>query len=62
MSRRLNFAPEHGKYPLPELLTLSVSKPVDRFTNFDHLLVGQILEELKRVKRAHGDRRRKWDS
>lgn len=39
------------KHPLIELTTITITKPVDQFTNFDHLLVGQLLEEMSRVKR-----------
>ena len=42
----------HNQYPIAELLTLRITKPVDKFTNWEHLLVGEVLEELKRVQRS----------
>lgn len=42
---------EPGRYPLPELAHITVTKPTDQMTSFDHLVVGQLLEEFKRIKR-----------
>lgn len=42
---------EPGRYPLPELITLKFTKPADQMTPFEHLFVGQLLEELRRIKR-----------
>lgn len=41
-----------NRHPLPELLTLRVTKPTSQFTPFEHLLVGDVLEQFKRIKRA----------
>lgn len=43
-----------NRYPLPELTTLTVTKSPSDFTNFEHLFVGQLLEEFGRIKRAKG--------
>lgn len=40
-----------GRYPIAELMHITVTKPVDKFTTWEHLLVGRLLEELARVKR-----------
>lgn len=41
----------HNQYPIAELMVLTVTKPVEAFTNWEHLLIGKVLEELKRVQR-----------
>ncbi len=41
-----------NRHPLPELLTLTVKKSPDDFTPFEHLLVGDVLEAFRRIKRS----------
>jgi hypothetical protein len=43
---------EPGQYPLPELTTIRLTKPADQLNSFEHLLVAQLLEEFKRIKRS----------
>lgn len=43
-----------GRYPIAELMHITITKPVDQFTTWEHLLVGKLLEELARVKRQSG--------
>lgn len=40
-----------NRHPLPELLTLTVKKSPDDFTKFEHLMVGDVLEQFRRIRR-----------
>ena len=48
-----SYQPTQNRYPLPELTVLTLTKGPDSFTSFEHLFVGQLLEEFKRIKRSH---------
>lgn len=37
--------------PLAEVLTIKLTKPVDQLTSWEHLLLGKLLEEIKRIRR-----------
>ncbi len=37
---------------LAEVLTIRLTKPVDQLTTWEHLLLGKLLEEIKRVRRS----------
>lgn len=40
-----------SKYPLPEQLTIKITKPTDQLTTWERLLLADLLETIKRVKR-----------
>jgi hypothetical protein len=42
---------EPGQYPLPELASITLTKATDQLTTFEHLLVAQVLEAFKRIRR-----------
>lgn len=51
MSKHIQLQLNRNQYPIAEMLVLRITKPVGAFTNWEHLLVGEVLEELKRVQR-----------
>ncbi len=46
-------------YPLPEQLSIKVTKPAGALTTFERLLLAELLEAIARVKRSLHDRPRK---
>ena len=42
---------EPSRYPLPELTTITVTRPVDQLSPFEHLLIAEVLEQFRRIQR-----------
>lgn len=42
---------EPGRYSLPELTKITLTRPADQLTTTEHLVIAQLLEEFKRIQR-----------